>query len=270
MKKVGYILLTIILLVPFSTKALEINNLNSKNILIYNKDEEKILYEKNADSITNIASLTKIMTTLISIEMIDDLNEKVTITKKMLDEVPFDAKDLLYASMLPSGADATDSLAISLTGSIDNFVKKMNDKAKELNLKNTKFANTTGYDQEGHYSTLNDILALLNYALENETFKEIFTTSKYTTTNGLKLESTVEAFNRRLKQDISFILGSKTGYTDDAGQCLAALINVYDTNLITITVQAPYSYESPKNMEDAQTLYKTLKENYTKIDRYEK
>ena len=178
MKKVGYILLTIILLVPFSTKALEINNLNSKNILIYNKDEEKILYEKNADSITNIASLTKIMTTLISIEMIDDLNEKVTITKKMLDEVPFDAsvadlkvgdvltyKDLLYASMLPSGADATDSLALSLTGSIDNFVKKMNDKAKELNLKNTKFANTTGYDQEGHYSTLNDILSILKYAL---------------------------------------------------------------------------------------------------------
>ena len=163
MKKVGYIILTIILIIPLGINALEIEDLNSKNVIVYNKDEGKIIYEKNADEKTKIASLTKIMTTIIAIENIEDLNEKVTITSSMLNGIPYDAStaglkvgetytydELLYASMIPSGADATQALAISLTGSIKNFVKKMNDKAKELDMENTNFINTTGLDEEGH------------------------------------------------------------------------------------------------------------------------
>ena len=147
MKKIKIIVLTICLFIPFLVNALEINDLYSENVIVYNKDENKILYEKNSEETASIASLTKIMTTLVSIENIKDLNEKVTITERMLSSVPWDAsvaglkvgdvvtyEDLLYASMLPSGADATDSLAISLTGSISSFVEKMNDLAKKLNL----------------------------------------------------------------------------------------------------------------------------------------
>ena len=174
MKRIKEVLLTICLFIPCILSALEIEGLYSKNVIVYNKDENKIIYEKNSEDTVSIASLTKIMTTLVSIENIKDLNEKVTITEKMLSSVPWDAsvaglqvgdvvtyEDLLYASMLPSGADATDSLAISLTGSISNFVEKMNDLAKKLNLTGLKFSNTTGYDAAGHYGTAKDILKLL-------------------------------------------------------------------------------------------------------------
>lgn len=277
MKKIVYLILTIILTVPLSIQALEINGLHSKNVIIYNLDEDKVIYEKNSEEITSIASLTKIMTTIVSIEKIENLDEKVTITEKMLANVPWDAsvaglqvgdtltyKDLLYASMLPSGADATDSLAVSLFGSIDEMVNRMNSKAKELSLENTSFVNTTGYDANGHHSTAKDILTLLKYALENETFKEIYTTKTYTTSNNLKLNSTVVDFNKKYNYDLSYIQGSKTGYTDEAGQCLAALSKIDDTNIITITINAPYVSGSARHLIDITKLHDTLEENYEK------
>lgn len=277
MKKIVYLILTIILTVPLSIQALEINGLHSKNVIIYNLDEEKMIYEKNSEEITSIASLTKIMTTLVSIEKIENLNDTVTITEKMLEDVPWDAsiaglkvgdtltyKDLLYASMLPSGADATDSLAVSLFGSIDKMVSAMNAKAKELGLENTSFVNTTGYDAQGHHSTAKDILTLLKYALNNETFKEVYTAKTYTTSNNLKLNSTVVDFNKKYNYDLSYIVGSKTGYTDDAGQCLAALSNIDDTNIITITINAPYVYGSARHLQDMTKLHDALEENYEK------
>lgn len=277
MKKIVYLILTIILTVPLSIQALEINGLHSKNVIIYNLDEDKIIYEKNSEEITSIASLTKIMTTIVSIEKIENLDEKVTITEKMLANVPWDAsvaglqvgdtltyKDLLYASMLPSGADATDSLAVSLFGSIDEMVNRMNSKANELGLENTSFVNTTGYDANGHHSTAKDILTLLKYALENETFKEIYTTKTYTTSNNLKLNSTVVDFNKKYNYDLSYIQGSKTGYTDEAGQCLAALSKIDDTNIITITINAPYVSGSARHLIDITKLHDTLEENYEK------
>lgn len=277
MKKIVYLILTIILTVPLSIQALEINGLHSKNVIIYNLDEDKVIYEKNSEEITSIASLTKIMTTIVSIEKIENLDEKVTITEKMLANVPWDAsvaglqvgdtltyKDLLYASMLPSGADATDSLAVSLFGSIDEMVNRMNSKANELGLENTSFVNTTGYDANGHHSTAKDILTLLKYALENETFKEIYTTKTYTTSNNLKLNSTVVDFNKKYNYDLSYIQGSKTGYTDEAGQCLAALSKIDDTNIITITINAPYVSGSARHLIDITKLHDTLEENYEK------
>ncbi len=277
MKKIVYLILTIILTVPLSIQALEINGLHSKNVIIYNLDEDKVIYEKNSEEITSIASLTKIMTTIVSIEKIENLDEKVTITEKMLANVPWDAsiaglqvgdtltyKDLLYASMLPSGADATDSLAVSLFGSIDEMVNRMNSKANELGLENTSFVNTTGYDANGHHSTAKDILMLLKYALENETFKEIYTTKTYTTSNNLKLNSTVVDFNKKYNYDLSYIQGSKTGFTDEAGQCLATLSKIDDTNIITITINAPYVSGSARHLIDITKLHDTLEENYEK------
>lgn len=277
MKKIVYLILTIILTVPLSIQALEINGLHSKNVIIYNLDEDKMIYEKNSEEITSIASLTKIMTTIVSIEKIENLDEKVTITEKMLADVPWDAsvagiqvgdiltyKDLLYASMLPSGADATDSLAISLFGSISGMVKAMNDKATELGLVNTSFINTTGYDTPGHHSTAKDILTLLKYCLQNETFKEIYTTKTYTTSSNLKFNSTVIDTNKRFNYDLSYIQGSKTGFTDEAGQCLAALSKIDDTNIITITINAPYVQGSARHLLDMTKLHDALEENYEK------
>ncbi len=279
MKKFIISLLTCFLILPNVSHALEIDNLYSKNVLVYNLDENKILYDKNIDDKISIASLTKIMTTLVAIENIEDLNEKVKITTKMLEGIPYDAsvaglkvgdvvtyKDLLYASMIPSGADATQSLADSLTGSISNFVSMMNKKAENIGLKNTHFVNTTGLDEKNHYSSLEDILTLIKYALNNKTFKKVFETKSYTTTNNIKLKSTLNGYNKGLNYDLSYVKGSKTGFTDDAGLCLLTLSNIDDTNIITITTDAPYTYGNFKNIIDLNNIKTSLNENYTKVE----
>lgn len=277
MKKFRYIILTICLFLPSLVYALEIDGLNSKNVIVYNIDNNKIIYEKNGDKEVPIASLTKIMTTIVSIEEIKDLKETVVITSEMLKGIPWDAtvaglkvndkvtyEDLLYSSMIPSGADATQALAISLTGSIDNFVKLMNKKAKDLNLAHTNFANTTGLDIDNHYSSVKDVLTLLNYSLKNPTFKKVYETKYYTTSNNIELKSTLSHYNEYLNYDLSFIKGSKTGYTDDAGLCLSTESLIDGANIITVTTGADYTYDGYyNNMKDIKKIYSALKENYT-------
>lgn len=277
MKKFRYIILTICLFLPSLVYALEIDGLNSKNVIVYNIDNNKIIYEKNGDKEVPIASLTKIMTTIVSIEEIKDLKETVVITSEMLKGIPWDAtvaglkvndkvtyEDLLYSSMIPSGADATQALAISLTGSIDNFVKLMNKKAKDLNLVHTNFVNTTGLDIDNHYSSVKDVLTLLNYSLKNPTFKKVYETKYYTTSNNIELKSTLSHYNEYLNYDLSFIKGSKTGYTDDAGLCLSTESLIDGANIITVTTGADYTYDGYyNNMKDIKKIYSALKENYT-------
>ena len=168
----------ILLLVPINVFALSLPDLYSNNVLIYDLENNEVLLEKNSNEKVSIASLTKIMTTITAIENISDVNEEITLTSKMINSVPWYAskaglkvgdvvtyKDLLYASIIPSGADATYSLALSISGSVEDFVSKMNELASKLELKNTHFVNVTGLDEEGHYSSANDILIMLKYAL---------------------------------------------------------------------------------------------------------
>lgn len=270
MKKILFLI--ILLLIPLNIYALEYPKINSDKAIVYDLTSDKILYEKNSSEQTNIASLTKIMTTITAIEKIDDLNEEVIITEEILDTVSKKAsiaglkkndkvtyEDLLYASMLPSGADATNTLAISLSGSIDNFVKDMNNKAKELGMKDTHFVNVTGLDEEGHYSTANDISILLKYSLKNKLFKEIFTTRKYKLSNKLKVESTI---NKYKDINTSKILGSKTGYTKKAGLCLATLMEDEEHEIIVITINAKNNSKRNNHLVDNTKIINFVEDNY--------
>jgi len=278
MKRIKNIIITIILLIPvLNMQAYEIDNLSSKNVIVYNLDEDEIIYEKNSDEQTSIASLTKIMTTLVAIENIKDLNETVTVTAEMLYGIPWDAsvaglevgdtltyEDLLYASMIPSGADATQVLAVSLTDSVENFVSLMNEKAEKLKMAKTHFVNTTGLDASGHHSSAKDILELLKYALKNETFKKVYQTKKYTTSNNIELTSKLDDYNKQLGYDLSFIKGNKTGFTEEAGVCLSTLSTMNNTNIITITINAPYStYSHTKHIEDTYHIYESVSKDFT-------
>lgn len=271
MKKIVF---TIILLFPFFVDALEID---STHAILYNLNEDKVVFEKNSMEITSIASLTKIMTTIVAIENIDNLDSKITIKErdfnglydaslagfKVGEEVTY--KDLLYGTMLPSGAEATQALANNISGSVSSFVDLMNQKAEEIGMKQTHFINTTGLDINNHYSTVNDIATLLKYCLKNETFKKIFESSSYKTSNGnLTFYSTFRYTAAKYNYKSDYILGAKTGYTDDAGKCLAS--TAYDSSndilYLLVTTGANTDLSDAYHIKDATNIYTYYFQNY--------
>ena len=269
MKKL--LLVLIVLLFPVSVLALEYPNLDSKNIEIYDLNDNKVLYEVKANEVSSIASLTKIATIITAIENIKNLDKKVTITNEILNTVSVEAstsglkagdevtyKDLLYASMLSSGADATNSIAILSSGSIKNFVSKMNNLKNKIGLKNTNFVNVTGLDEENHYSTANDVIKLLIYSLKNPIFKKIYTTKEYILSNNLIVKSTLISNYNNPNYDMSKIIGSKTGYTKDAGYCLSSLSNINGHEILIVSLNANKTY----NILDTIKLIDFIEENY--------
>lgn len=276
MKKIVFLI--ICLFIPITIYSLEFPTVNSKIVEIYDLNDKKILYEIGSNEVTSIASLTKIVTTITAIENIENLDEEVIITYSILKTVSPEAsvaglkvgdkltyRDLLYASMLPSGADATNSIAILSSGSIDNFVNKMNDLAKKIGLTNTHFKNVTGLDDKNHYSTADDIRKILEYALKNETFKKIYTTKKYTMTNGVTVKSTLYKYGAS-DLDINKIIGSKTGFTFDAGYCLSSLSNINNHDVITVVIKADKNY----SIKDTITLIDFMNNNYNEETLIEK
>lgn len=246
-------------------------NITGKNVILYNLNDNEILYEKLADEKVQIASLTKIMTTIVAIENIEDLNGQVVFSKndfkniasysqagfKVGDKVTY--LDLLYGVILPSGADAVNALVNNTLG-FDDFVSAMNSLAKKLEMNDTSFSNAIGRDNELNYSTAKDISKLLIYALSNETFKEIFTTKEYITSNNKKLESTLNFYKDYIEVDK--IDGSKSGYTKNAGKCLASIANFNDVNYLLVVLNSskntPYSA-----IIDSLAIYDYYEKNYS-------
>ena len=238
---------------------------------MYNLKFNSILYKKNSDEKTSIASLTKIMSALVALDNIDDLNETITITAN--DFIGTDGyskagfsigdivtyEDLLYGVLLPSGADAINALVNNTLG-YDDFINAMNEKTKEIGLSNTKFSNPIGKDDTNNYSTASDIAKMLKYALNNDTFKEVFTAKEYTTSNGIILKSTLMPYKNIL--DINKIDGSKSGFTKEAGRCLASITNLNDVNylLVVINSSLDYNYSAVK---DTLTIYDYFNDNYS-------
>ena len=187
-------------------------------------------------------------------------------------EEPIKAVDLIHGSFMLSGAEATVTLAENIAGSEAAFVKLMNNKARELGMKNTNFTNATGLHDDMQYSTCEDLAVFLKAALENEQFRKIFTTKNYTTESfgehpeGMSFSSTMFKFLGTNTPKNSFeILGGKTGYTSDAGLCLASVAKSpkTDNEYILITGKAPGNYwdvELPNHALDALNAYGAITE----------
>lgn len=249
---------------------------SSKQALLTKLDSNTIYFQKNSEDIIAPASLTKIMSAIIVIEHYDDYDTKVKIMGEDLrylslqnsslagfsEDESVSVMDLLYGTMLSSGGEATIALAKSVAGSEKQFVAMMNEKAKELSLTNTHYDNSCGFDSPNHYSSVKDITKVLRYSLQNPLFKKIFTTPSYTTSptvqhpKGITLYSTMFTNMDNFNIDNTYIQGGKTGYTGNAGLCLASLGVINKQEYIFVSTGASGNRASyPHHINDALLAY---------------
>ena len=204
-------------------------------------DTGEIIYAKNEKERRTMASTTKIMTGILALEN-SEPSEIVAVSKNaerqegtsiyLREGERISMTDLVYGLMLNSGNDAAVAIAEHVSGSVDEFAKKMNEKAAEIGAKNTSFKNPNGLDSEGHYTTAYDLYLIFNEAIKYDSFNEIIHMTSYQTTfydkDGKAKELTVNNTNRFLKGDFNApenitVIGGKTGTTNAAGHCLILL-----------------------------------------------
>lgn len=277
MKDFTKIIYTLLCFFFFSLSVFASPEIKSEYAILINLDEDKVLYEKNSQEKTPMASLTKIMTAIVALENITDINETVTLKNedfiglasanaavagfRVGENVTY--KDLLYGLLLPSGADAANALTRNVSGSLEAFVAKMNEKVEQLGLTKTHFENVTGLDSENHYTTAEEMSKIFQYAIQNPIFKTIIETPRYTMSNQrFSVVSTVTKNIERIGLALDYILGGKTGTTDDAGLCLASLASFNGVNYMLITIKAPQEGKRPNNFYDAKSIYDYFMENF--------
>ncbi len=263
---------------PTNTTAEMGSELLSTNSILIDLNSHTIIAQKGGNSKIFPASMTKIMTLLVAVENAPSLDTLATVTKETVDycyqegasiayfkaNETVTIEDLLYGTILPSGADATMTLAQAIAGSEEGFVELMNQKALELGLTGTHFVNTSGLHDPNHYSTPHDIALILKAAMENNTCFRVLSAETYTTSittqnpEGIKLSSIVH--NRLAYTEIQGleIVGGKTGFTPEAGQCLAtyAASNDGKHEYILVTANADPSKKMDP-VKDAEYVYKT-------------
>lgn len=204
-------------------------DLQSAAAVVIDYDTGRILYDKNADEQRPMASLTKIMTSIMLVENCD-LDELIevpadatwiggsTVGLKKGDKVT--AKALLYGMLLPSGNDCAYTVGIHIGGSIENFANMMNMKVKSMGITDTSFANPHGLDNENHYTSAKSMAIIARYALQNKYINEIVNTTSATVNFG-SFTKTLNNTNALLRT-YDKADGVKTGFTNGANRCLVA------------------------------------------------
>lgn len=246
----------------------------SEYAILIDVDSGEILAERNAHVRMNPASMTKILTALVAAEQAEDLDDKLTVTREITDygyindcssagfviDERVSVRDLLYGTILPSGADAAVGLAVYVSGSQEAFVEQMNERLKELGLSKTAhFTNCVGVFDENHYCTAYDIAMILEAAIDNEICREVMSTRIHTTEKTLQNPEGLELSNwfiRRIEDKDSGgkVLGGKTGYVAQSGNCAASFAALDNgRNLVCVTANASGKWRC---IEDHVKLYK--------------
>ena len=228
-----------------SSKIGESPVVDSRIALIYDRESGRILYEKNGNKQTPMASTTKIMTAIVVLENAN-LTDVVTIKSKaagiggsrlgLKKNDKITVNDLLYGLMLRSGNDAAIALATHVGGSVEGLAEMMNNKAKELGLVNSHFVVPHGLDNDGHYTTAYELAKMADYALKIDKFKEIVST-QYTTIYINGYAKLIKNTNQLLGS-VSGVYGVKTGFTNGAGRCLVSACKRDDLDVITVIMGA--------------------------------
>jgi len=257
---------------------------SAEGVYLYNLDTDTLIYEKNAEKSMYPASLTKVMTCILALENVDDLDEEmVTYSNAVQDylyryqyvegngevskgglmageELPM--RQLLYALMLPSANEAAMIIAEHLGGSQGDFADMMNARAKELGATGTNFVNSNGLFDASHVTTPKDMFLLTRHAMELPGFMDIVSTTKHTygptnlhtelvwnTTNHMMLESS--------KYYYPALKGVKTGTLPDSGRCFVSTATRDGFTYLLVVMNAPYIGEDGKVLDDQMAFVET-------------
>lgn len=256
----------------------DMNKLNCKVDLLISLDDGSVVVERNADTPVAPASLTKIMTALVVLKN-RDTNQMMTVQREAIEVLAgtgsstsglksgeqMNIYNMLCCLLIPSGNDAATALAIEVGGSIDGFVKMMNDLAAELGCKNTHFDNPHGLDSATHKTTAHDLAIITKEALKFPVFETIVATNVYNlpetnmnkarqivNTNFLISPYRVTYYNKDVK-------GIKTGSTEDAGRCLVAYASKNGYNYLSVAMGGDYRDSDNDGIEENQAFMDTNK-----------
>ncbi len=243
------IILLVICLFPLLLKAEELDIAkNSKSAILIEATTKEVIYEKNSDEKLAPASMTKMMTMLLTMEKLSNkeisLDDDVTISKKaanmggsqiFIEEgTKIKLEDLLKGIGIASANDAAVAVAEYVGTTYDNFVNMMNEKAKELGLQNTNFKNPHGLDEANHYSTARDLSIIAANLVKYDIILDI--TSTYEEYIKIKDENRWLVNTNSLIKNYKGIDGLKTGYTEEAKYCLTATMKRNDMRLISVVM----------------------------------
>ncbi len=260
MKK--YIILLIIILFPL--------RVNATSTTLMDMDTNRVLYNSNGNDVRLIASISKIMTAIVTINNYD-ISNVIKIDESVLKSYgsgiyvevgeEISVENLLYGLMLRSGNDAAIQIANTVGGSMENFVKMMNDTAKSIGMKNTNFINSSGLENdkgEGNTSTSYDMALLMSYAMKNEVFKKIVSTQKKVVKTNYK---TYVWYNKnKLLKNYKFCTGGKTGFTEKARRTLVTTASKDNMNFVVVTLNDPNDFSDHLNLyEEYFKKYKSYK-----------
>lgn len=270
------------LAIPFSAHAYKPTfKTHAKAGILYNVDTDTVVYSDDIDKKIYPASLTKIMVAVLLVEAEEDLeNLTLTVSEEIYLEYRYseaviagfepgdtvNGHDLLAYTMVKSCADASAVIAEYVAGSEENFVKLMNEKAKEIGMTNTHFTNCHGLHDPDHYSTVRDLCILTKYAMKYSLITDVVKVARYITKDDITLAATNFLIDPNSGYHYSYATGFKTGYTTEAGRCLASTATYEGMTYISILVGCPPQDNSVENRYefiDTAELFRWAFTNFT-------
>lgn len=256
MKKVLFLLIVLLTILPIKVNAI--------STIAYEMNSNKILYSNNIHDKRSVASISKIMTAIIACEsgklddivtIGDEINKAYGSGIYIQKDEQMSLRDLVYGLMLRSGNDASYSIAKYVGGSVEAFVDLMNQKARELGMKNSTFNNPNGLDEDGgNISTAYDMALLTTYAMKNNDYKIITSTKKHNVKTNMNYYSWTN--KNKLLFNYKYTTGGKTGYTDIAKRTLVTTASKDNVEVVIVTLN------DGNDFNDHKALYEEIFKEY--------
>lgn len=235
-------------------------SVSAQSAVLINADNGEVLYAKNAEQKRAMASTTKIMTALLTLEAAEKENQIVTISQQVAgiegssmylnagDQISL--KDLAIGMLTVSGNDAAYGAAVAIGGSEEIFAGMMNARAQELDMNDTNFVTASGLDAEEHYSTALDMAKLGAAAIQNQVFLDICSQTKVMATFVHPPHTQSYSNHNKLLHLYEGCIGIKTGFTKKAGRCLVSAAERDGVCLVAVTLHAPDDWNDHISMFD--------------------